>query len=156
MKKKTVHIISHSHWDREWYMPLERHKMKLLDLIDDSMELFEKDPGFQTFHLDGQTIVLDDYLEICPEKREQVEKYTKEGRFRVGPFYILQDEFLTSGEANVRNIQTGIRESERYGNLTKVGLFPGRFRERGSNAADSETGGYGSRGVRARRQACWI
>ena len=111
MKKKTVHIISHSHWDREWYMPLERHKMKLLDLIDDSMELFEKDPGFQTFHLDGQTIVLDDYLEICPEKREQVEKYTKEGRFRVGPFYILQDEFLTSGEANVRNIQTGIRES---------------------------------------------
>ncbi|PWM32431.1 MAG: alpha-mannosidase [Clostridiales bacterium] len=127
MKKKTVHIISHSHWDREWYMPLERHKMKLLDLIDDSMELFEKDPGFQTFHLDGQTIVLDDYLEICPEKREQVEKYTKEGRFRVGPFYILQDEFLTSGEANVRNIQTGIRESERYGNLTKVGYFPDAF-----------------------------
>ncbi len=127
MKKKTVHIISHSHWDREWYMPLERHKMKLLDLIDDNMELFEKDPDFQTFHLDGQTIVLDDYLEICPEKRELVEKYTKEGRFRVGPFYILQDEFLTSGESNVRNLQTGIRESKRYGNLTKVGYFPDAF-----------------------------
>ena len=65
MKKKTVHIISHSHWDREWYLPLERHKMKLLDLIDTNMELFDKDPGFYSFHLDGQTIVLDDYLEHC-------------------------------------------------------------------------------------------
>lgn len=127
MKKKTVHIISHSHWDREWYMPLERHKMKLLDLIDGSMELFATDPGFESFHLDGQTIVLDDYLEICPEKREQVEKYGKEGRFRVGPFYILQDEFLTSGEANVRNIQTGIKDAKKYGNLTKVGYFPDAF-----------------------------
>ena len=71
MKKKTVHIISHSHWDREWYLPLERHKMKLLDLIDTNMELFDKDPGFYSFHLDGQTIVLDDYLEIRPEKREE-------------------------------------------------------------------------------------
>ena len=127
MKKKTVHIISHSHWDREWYMPLERHKMKLLDLIDDNLELFEKDPDFRTFHLDGQTIVLDDYLEICPGKRELVEKYTKEGRFRVGPFYILQDEFLTSPESNIRNLQTGIREAKRYGNLTKVGYFPDAF-----------------------------
>lgn len=127
MKKKTVHIISHSHWDREWYMPLERHKMKLLDLIDDNLKLFEKDPDFRTFHLDGQTIVLDDYLEICPGKRELVEKYTKEGRFRVGPFYILQDEFLTSPESNIRNLQTGIREAKRYGNLTKVGYFPDAF-----------------------------
>lgn len=127
MKKKTVHIISHSHWDREWYMPLERHKMKLLDLIDANMELFDKDPEFQSFHLDGQTIVLDDYLEICPENKEKLEKYVQEGRFRVGPFYILQDEFLTSGEANVRNLQTGIREANKYGNLTKVGYFPDAF-----------------------------
>ena len=58
--KKTLHIIPHSHWDREWYMPLERHKMKLLELIDANLEQFEKDPEFQSFHLDGQTIVLDE------------------------------------------------------------------------------------------------
>ena len=127
MKKKTVHIISHSHWDREWYLPLERHKMKLLDLIDTNMELFDKDPGFYSFHLDGQTIVLDDYLEIRPEKREELLRHVREGHFRVGPFYILQDEFLTSGEANVRNLQTGIREAKAYGNLTKVGYFPDAF-----------------------------
>ncbi len=128
MQKKTrVHIISHSHWEREWYLPLERHKMRLLDLIDDNMELFENDPEFKSFHLDGQTIVLDDYLEIKPQNKEKIEKYAREGRFRVGPFYILQDEFLTSGEANVRNLQTGIREAKAYGNLTKVGYFPDAF-----------------------------
>ena len=127
MKKKTVHIISHSHWDREWYMPLERHKMKLLDLMDTSMDLFENDEGFKSFHLDGQTIVLDDYLEIRPSQRERVEKFTKNGSFRVGPFYILQDEFLTSGESNVRNIQVGVKSAKEYGNLTKVGYFPDAF-----------------------------
>ena len=112
MKKKTVHIISHSHWDREWYLPLERHKMKLLDLIDANMELFANDPEFKSFHLDGQTIVLDDYLEVRPEKRAELEKYIQEGRFRVGPFYNMHDEFLKSGEANVRNIQTGMRDAK--------------------------------------------
>ncbi len=126
-KKKRVHVISHSHWDREWYMPLERHKMKLLDLMDTSMDLFENDKEFKSFHLDGQTIVLDDYLEICPGQKERVETHTKNGNFRVGPFYILQDEFLTSGESNVRNIQIGVRDAKKYGNLTKVGYFPDAF-----------------------------
>ena len=126
-KKWTVHVISHSHWDREWYMALERHKMKLLDLIDDSLALFDADPAFRSFHLDGQTIALDDYLEICPEKREEIERRVREGRLRIGPFYILQDEFLTSGEANVRNIQTGLREAAAYGGATKIGYFPDAF-----------------------------
>ena len=53
MKKKTVHIISHSHWDREWYLPLERHKMKLLNLIDDNMELFEAlELFYRTFYME--------------------------------------------------------------------------------------------------------
>ena len=87
--KTTVHIISHSHWDREWYMTFEKHRMKLLELIDGAMELFEKDDTFRSFHLDGQTIVLDDYLEIKPENREKIEKYVREGRFLTGPWYIL-------------------------------------------------------------------
>ena len=32
--KTTVHIISHSHWDREWYMAFEKHRMKLVELLD--------------------------------------------------------------------------------------------------------------------------
>ena len=64
--KITVHIVSHSHWDREWYLPFEKHRTKLIELLDTAMELFETDENYRSFHLDGQTIVLDDYLEIRP------------------------------------------------------------------------------------------
>lgn len=127
MKKMTVHIISHSHWDREWYMPFEQHRIKLIKLIDEAMELFEKDENYQSFHLDGQTIVLDDYLEIKPQNREKLLKYIEEGRFIVGPWYILQDEFLTSGESNVRNLLVGAQEAKEYGKDCKIGYFPDAF-----------------------------
>lgn len=125
--KKRVHIISHSHWDREWYMPFEFFRMRLVELIDNCLELFENDPSFKSFHLDGQTIVLDDYLEIRPENREKIKKYVEEGRFIVGPWYILQDEFLTSGESNVRNILVGTKSAMGYGSLCKMGYFPDAF-----------------------------
>ena len=73
--KTTVHIISHSHWDREWYQSFEKHRMKLIELVDNILEKAENDPEFGGFFLDGQTIALDDYLEVRPEKREQVEKW---------------------------------------------------------------------------------
>lgn len=125
--KTVVHIISHSHWDREWYMAFEQHRMKLVDLIDRSMDLFEKDASYKSFHLDGQTIVMDDYLEIKPQNRERLKKHVREGRFAAGPWYILQDEFLTSGEANVRNLMVGRKEALEYGGYCPVGYFPDAF-----------------------------
>ncbi|MGN0314876.1 MAG: alpha-mannosidase [Fusicatenibacter sp.] len=127
MKKTTVHIISHSHWDREWYMAFEQHRIRLVKLIDDAMELFEKDENYRSFHLDGQTIVLDDYLEIKPQNREKLLKYIRDGRFVIGPWYILQDEFLTSGESNVRNLLVGAQEAKAYGRDCKIGYFPDAF-----------------------------
>lgn len=127
MKQATVHVISHSHWDREWYMTFEQHRKKLVKLIDDAMELFEKDETFKSFHLDSQTIVLEDYLEIRPQNREKLLRYIREGRFVVGPWYILQDEFLTSGEANVRNLLTGMKMAEEAGAVCRVGYFPDAF-----------------------------
>ncbi|MBR4292408.1 MAG: hypothetical protein IKT54_02220, partial [Clostridia bacterium] len=63
--KKTMHIISHTHWDREWYMSLEGMRVRLVDLIDRCLKTLEKYPEY-IFHLDAQTIVLEDYLEIRP------------------------------------------------------------------------------------------
>ena len=97
--KTTVHIISHSHWDREWYQSFESHRMKLIELVDNILDKAENDPEFGGFFLDGQVIAIDDYLEIRPEKRAQVEKCIREGKVQTGPWYILQDEFLTSGAA---------------------------------------------------------
>ncbi|MED4165056.1 alpha-mannosidase, partial [Halalkalibacterium halodurans] len=128
MMKKTAHIISHSHWDREWYMPFECHRYYLIQLMDDLLELFATDPNFRSFHMDGQTIMLEDYLNIRPEKEAEVRKYIQDGRLVIGPWYILQDAFLTSAEANVRNLLYGIKDTETFGQKREqIGYFPDTF-----------------------------
>ncbi|BBH23667.1 alpha-mannosidase [Paenibacillus baekrokdamisoli] len=128
MAKKIVHIISHSHWDREWYMPFEKFRIRLVDLIDRTLELLEsKEGGFQYFHLDGHVLLVDDYLEIRPEQEQRLRKLVEAGKLYIGPWYVLQDAFLTSGEAQIRNLQFGIQRSEQLGSATKVGYFPDTF-----------------------------
>lgn len=128
MTKKTAHIISHTHWDREWYMPYEYHHALLIELMDTLLDTLERDPNFKSFHLDGQTIMLEDYLQVRPEMKDKLEHYIREGRIHIGPWYILQDEFLTSSESNIRNLQIGHRDAKRYGaNISKLGYFPDSF-----------------------------
>lgn len=124
---KTAHIISHTHWDREWYLPYETHHMRLIMLIDQLLMAIDNDPEFKSFHLDGQTICIDDYLQVKPHNREKLFKALENGKINVGPWYILQDAFLTSAEANVRNGYYGDIDSLRYKNKCKVGYFPDTF-----------------------------
>ncbi|WP_201006070.1 alpha-mannosidase [Paenibacillus glycanilyticus] len=151
--KRIVHVISHTHWDREWYMPYEAHHVKLIETMDTLLRTFESDPEFRSFYLDGQTIVLDDYLQVYPEKREQIQKLCDEGKLSLGPWYILQDEFLTSSEANVRNLQIGHRDAAKFGPISKLGYFPDSFGNMGQAAqllkqAGIDTAVFG-RGVKA-------
>lgn len=125
--KKRVFVISHSHWDREWYMPYEQHHMRLVELVDNLLYLFKNDPDFNSFHLDGQVIALDDYLQVRPEKKGEIENYIKQGKLQIGPFYILQDDFLISPESNVRNTLIGKKEANKYGNSVPLGYFPDTF-----------------------------
>lgn len=127
MEKKNIHIISHTHWDREWYMPFEAHRYKLVEFFDRLLHTLDTDPSFKSFHLDGQVIVVEDYLEIRPEMRAKIEKYIAEGRLVVGPWYILQDEFLVDGESNVRNMLVGRKISAKYGKVSDTGYFPDAF-----------------------------
>lgn len=125
--KKTVHIVSHSHWDREWYAEYELHHMLLVELIDDVIELFETDPEFKYFFLDGQTILLDDYLRVRPQNEEKVRQYIANGQLQIGPFYILSDAYLTSSESHVRNMLIGDQETKRWGGTTPIGYYPDTF-----------------------------
>lgn len=127
MTKRTAHIISHSHWDREWYLPYEKHHVRLVRLMDTLLDTLERDPDYRSFYLDGQTIILEDYLQVRPEQRGRLESFIKQGRIHIGPWYILQDAFLTSSEANVRNMQIGHRDAAQYGVVSKVGYFPDTF-----------------------------
>ncbi|MBQ3591752.1 MAG: alpha-mannosidase, partial [Clostridia bacterium] len=126
-EKKTMHFISHTHWDREWYMPFEAHRYKLVEFFDRLLDTLDRDPTFKSFHLDGQAIVIEDYLEVRPQMRERIEKYIAEGRLVAGPWYILQDEYLIDGESNVRNMLLGKQISAQYGQVSNIGYFPDAF-----------------------------
>lgn len=126
--KKELNIISHSHWDREWYMSWEKHRMRLVKFMDDLFDVLDSDREFKSFHLDGQTVVLQDYLEIRPTQRERVLRLIREGRLCVGPWYVLQDEYLISGEANIRNLIVGMKECAEYGaKPVMLGYLPDAF-----------------------------
>lgn len=125
--KKVIHVISHTHWDREWYMPFEAHRFKLVEFFDRLLDTLDNDPTFKSFHLDGQAIVIEDYLEVRPEMREKIEKYIEEGRLVSGPWYILQDEYLVDGESNVRNMIIGRQVAAKYGKVSDIGYFPDAF-----------------------------
>lgn len=126
--KKTLHLISHTHWDREWYMSFEKHRMKLVELIDCLIEKMEQDENFKYFHLDGQTIMIEDYLEIRPQMKERLYALIRADRIQTGPWYILQDEYLTSGEANIRNMIEGLKFCKENGfEPVECGYMPDAF-----------------------------
>lgn len=126
--KKTLHIIPHSHWDREWYLPFEKHRVRLIDLFDNLIQVMEENEDYTYYHMDGQYVVIDDYLEVRPQMRKRLMKLIHDGRIHVGPWYILQDEYLTSGEANVRNMLYGIRLCRDIGaDPVETGYFPDAF-----------------------------
>lgn len=83
--------------------------------------------AFQSFHLDGQTVLLEDYFAVHPEKREIVKQLIEEKKLYIGPWYVLQDAFLTSSEANIRNLQIGMNDTKSYGHASKIGYFPDTF-----------------------------
>ena len=101
-----AHLVSHTHWDREWYQPAVRFRQQLVALID---ELLADDSDERTFLLDGQCIVLDDYLAVRPERRAELSARIRAGRIEAGPWYVLADELIPGGEALVRNLLAGRR-----------------------------------------------
>ena len=127
MTTTTVHVISHTHWDREWYLTFEQYRTRLVDLVDGVLDRMERDPRFTFFHLDGQSIVIEDYLEIRPERERELRKRVEEGRLLVGPWFVMPDMFLVSGESLVRNLTRGIRTAEKFGRTMRVGYIPDPF-----------------------------
>ncbi len=120
------HVISHTHWDREWYEPFERFRVRLVRLIDNLLDIVEKNPEY-VFHLDAQVAVLDDYLEIKPYQRDNLKKHIAAGQILVGPWYIQNDFFLTSGEATIRNLLMGTTKAEEFGRCEYLGYTPDQF-----------------------------
>ena len=112
---KHIYIMSGTHWDREWYRPFQGFRYKLVKIITQVIETLEQHPEFPVFTMDGQTVVLEDYLAIRPEMRERLTKLIQDGRILIGPWYCMPDEQIISGESIVKNLLRGQEVCHEFG-----------------------------------------
>lgn len=126
-ENRTIHIVSHTHWDREWYRTFQQFRLQLVRLVDGLLEILAQQGAYRHFMLDGQTIVLDDYLAMRPEQEAALRRHVRSGRLLIGPWHILPDMFLVGPEAHIRNLLQGRRTARRFGQPMPVGYIPDPF-----------------------------
>ena len=127
MARRRVVIVPHTHWDREWYSAFQTFRLRLVDLLDEFLPALDADPSYAHFQRDGQMAVIDDYLAVRPEAEATLKRLAAQGRLAVGPWYILMDEFLVSGETIIRSLQLGMDRATEYGGAMPVGYLPDMF-----------------------------
>lgn len=127
MTAYIFHLIPHTHWDREWYLPRAAFQARLVEMLDELIERLQTDPALRTFLLDGQTVLVEDYLHARPERENDVKALVKTGRLQVGPWYVLADELIPSGESLIRNLLLGAADADRLGGRLDVIYSPDAF-----------------------------
>lgn len=130
--KHKIHVVPHSHWDREWYFTTARSKIYLMKDLKEVLDTLEHDPEFKYFTLDAQGSLLDDYIKWLPQDAERITKLVKEKRLIIGPWYTQSDQMVISGESIVRNLYYGIKRCEEFGGYMNVGYVPDSFGQAGN------------------------
>jgi len=121
------HLIPHTHWDREWFLPRAAFHARLILMFDELIDRLHGDPALRTFLLDGQTVLVEDYLRARPDRENDVKTLVKTGRLQIGPSYVLADELIPSGESLIRNLLLGSADAERLGGRLDVLYSPDAF-----------------------------
>ncbi len=127
MKEKKVSIVAHTHWDREWYFSIEDSKLFSTFNFDKVISVLEKDKYFTSFHLDGQTSIIEDYLSLKPNKEKQIKKLVENKKFYIGPWYTQTDSFYVHPESYIKNLYFGIKKANELGGTMKIGYLPDTF-----------------------------
>lgn len=117
----NMHLIINTHWDREYRWSFAETQFRLAEAVDDLIDIMNRDMRFSYFHTDSQASMLEDYLDIRPERAEELKKLVREGRILTGPWYTLPAEFLVSGESLIRNLMMGHRIAKGLGKVMKAG-----------------------------------
>jgi mannosylglycerate hydrolase len=121
-------IVSHTHWDREWYQSFQEYRLRLLKTIDKLLRIFQKDSEYKYFLFDGQIVPLEDYLELRSDNRETLFKMIRGGKIGIGPWYTQPDEWLSYPESIVRNLLMGKKICDKLNlPILKVGYTPDTF-----------------------------
>lgn len=130
--KRKVHVIPHSHWDREWYFTTSRSKVYLMKDLKDVLDTLETNEDFNYFMVDGQGSLLDDYLKWMPQDQQRIEKLVRAKRLIIGPWYTQSDQLVISGESIVRNMYYGMKRCAEFGGYMNVGYVPDSFGQSGN------------------------
>jgi membrane-associated phospholipid phosphatase len=120
-------VIAHTHWDREWYERFEGYRARLIPMVSRLLDVLERDPDFRSFTFDGQTIAIQDYLEKRPADAPRIQALVNADRLLVGPWHVLADLLLVSGESIVRNLQEGLRSAGELGRAARVAYVADPF-----------------------------
>lgn len=126
-KKYTAILVPETHWDRAWSSSFQQSRISLVRLFDKLIKILNDNPRYKNFTFDGQSVIIEDYLEIRPEMERELKRLIQDNRVLVGPWYTLPDEFLVSPEALIRNLMIGHMVAEKFGNAMKVGYVPDSF-----------------------------
>lgn len=130
--KRKVHVIPHTHWDREWYFNTSRSSVYLMNNLTDVINTLERDASFTYFMLDAQGSLLDDYSKWMPQNKDRIYELVKQHRLIIGPWYTQSDQMVVSGESIVRNLYYGIKTCESYGGYMNVAYVPDSFGQAGN------------------------
>jgi mannosylglycerate hydrolase len=118
--------VSHAHWDREWYRTFQAFRARLVDAVDALLDLCAGDPEYR-FLLDGQTVAVEDYLALRPDRASELQDLIRTRRVAIGPWYVQPDSLLPSGESHVRNLLEGRRTGDAFGGASRIGYTPDSF-----------------------------
>lgn len=123
---KKIHVVAHTHWDREWYFSDNEAFIQFSYHMDEVIYALENGE-LDYYYLDGQLSILDDYLKVYPNQEAKIKELVEGNKLFIGPWYTQMDEFVVAGESVVKNLQIGIDMSKRLGGHTALGYLPDSF-----------------------------
>ena len=129
---KKVFVVPHTHWDREWFFTSDQAKVYLLKDLKDVLDHLEASGQYGSFLLDGQSSLIEDYLNWRPQERKRVEKLVKEKKLILGPWYTQTDQYLASGESIINNLRIGMKQSDELGGHMNIAYVPDSFGQESS------------------------
>jgi len=95
-------------------------------VLDEVLEQLERDPHAR-FLLDGQTVLLEDYLAARPEHERRIASLVERGALEIGPWYVLSDLLVPSAASLRRNLEEGHRDAVGFGAPLPVLYSPDAF-----------------------------
>ncbi|MFA0412630.1 glycoside hydrolase family 38 C-terminal domain-containing protein [Vibrio renipiscarius] len=122
-----VHVIPHTHWDREWYFTQQDSDVLATYNFTKVIETLEKQASYSCYHLDGQSSIVEDYLKVLPHMRERMSKLIRDKKLFVGPWYTQTDTYNVGAESIIRNLKYGMHIAQEMGHSMTVGYLPDTF-----------------------------